>query len=105
MDVFGCGLEEVGETDVETAFAQADGGVEGGEAAEADVESGDRGAGAEFAVFLLEDGDEGGGCGDFFGAGLFGFWRVECGCGHLLEESGGRSWRRRGKDLQELTQG
>lgn len=38
MDGLGCGLEDVGETNVETSFAQADGGVEGGEAAEADVE-------------------------------------------------------------------
>ena len=34
------GFEEVGEADVEGALAQADGGVEGGEAAEADVEGG-----------------------------------------------------------------
>ena len=59
VDGVGCGLEEVGETDVQTAFAEADGGVEGGKAAEADVERGDGGAGAEFAVLLLEDGDEG----------------------------------------------
>jgi hypothetical protein len=38
VDVLGCGLEEVGEADVETAFAKTDGGVERGEAAEADVE-------------------------------------------------------------------
>jgi hypothetical protein len=30
-------LEQVGKTDVETALAEADGGVEGGETAEADV--------------------------------------------------------------------
>jgi hypothetical protein len=40
MDGVGCVLEEVGEADVEAAFAEADGGVEGGEAAEADVERG-----------------------------------------------------------------
>ena len=76
MDGLGCGLEDVGETDVEATFAQTDGGVEGGEAAEADVECGDGGAGAEFAVLVLEDGDEGGGCRDFFCAGLseFGGW-------------------------------
>jgi hypothetical protein len=45
---------------VQAAFAEANGGVEGGEAAEADVEWRDGGAGAEFAVLLLEDGDEGG---------------------------------------------
>ena len=38
VDGLGCVLEEIGEADVETAFAQADGGVEGGEAAETDVE-------------------------------------------------------------------
>jgi hypothetical protein len=94
MDGFGCGLEEVGETDVEAAFAEADGGVERGEAAKADVERGDGGAGAEFAVLVLEDGDERGGCGEFFCAGLFGFGRLE-GCFEgLVEESGrGRGGR------------
>ena len=44
----GCVFEEVGEADVETAFAEADGGVEEGETAEADVELRDGGrAGAE----------------------------------------------------------
>jgi hypothetical protein len=73
VDVVGCGLKEVGEADVEAAFAKADGGVEGGEAAEADVERRDGGAGAEFAVLLLEDGGEGVGGGGFYfrGAGLF----------------------------------
>ena len=56
VDGLGCVLEEVGEADVEAAFAQADGGVEGGEAAEADVEGRDRGAGAEIAVLELKDG-------------------------------------------------
>jgi hypothetical protein len=37
MDGVGGGFEKVGETDVEAAFAQADGGVKGGEATEADV--------------------------------------------------------------------
>ena len=108
MDGLGCVLEEVGEADVEAAFAEADGGVEGGEAAEADVERGDGGAGAEFAVLVLEDGDEGGGCGDFFGAWLFGFGRMERCCGGLAEEGGrrrGGGEERRRKELQELTQG
>jgi hypothetical protein len=70
MDCLGCGLEDVGETDVETAFAEADGGVEGGEAAEAYVKCGDGGAGAQFAVLVLEDGYEGGGCRDFLCAWL-----------------------------------
>ncbi len=46
VDGFECGLEEVGETDMQTAFAKADGGVERGEAAEANVESRDGSAGA-----------------------------------------------------------
>jgi len=100
----GCGLEEVGETDVEAAFAEADGGVEGGEAAEADIERGDGCSGAEFAVLVLEDGYEGGGCGDFSCAGLLGFGGMERCCLWLVE----KSWRGRGrrrKELQELTQG
>jgi hypothetical protein len=60
VDVVGGGLEEVGETDVKAAFAEADGGVERGKATEADVEWRDGSAGAEFAVLLLEDGNEGG---------------------------------------------
>src|SRR5260370_600128 len=81
MDGLGCGLEEVGEADVEAALAKADGGVERGEAAEADVERRDGGSGAEFAVLVLEDGDEGWECGRFFRAGLFGVWRLEGGFG------------------------
>jgi hypothetical protein len=104
MDGVRRGLEEVGEADVEAAFAEADGGVEGGEAAEADVERGDGGSGAEFTVLVLEDGDEGGGCGRFCGAGLSGFGWVERCCGRFVEERGrGRGGRR--KELQELTQG
>jgi hypothetical protein len=60
VDGVGGGLEQVGETDVEAAFAKADGGVEGGEAAEADVERRNRRAGAKVAVLMFEDGDEGG---------------------------------------------
>jgi hypothetical protein len=104
VNAIGCGLEEVGEADVEAAFAEADGGVERGEAAEADVECGDGGSGAEFAVLVFEDGDERGGCGDSFCVGLSGFgWMERC-CGGLVEEGGrGRGgWR---KELQELTQG
>jgi hypothetical protein len=73
VDGFGCGLEEIGEADVQAAFAEADGGVEGGEAAEANVERGDGGAGTEFAVLVLEYGDEGGGCVGFLSAGFSGF--------------------------------
>jgi hypothetical protein len=60
MDGVGGGLEQVGEADVEAAFAKADGGVEGGEAAEADVERRNRRTGTEVAVLMFEDGDEGG---------------------------------------------
>ena len=104
MDGLGGVLEKIGEADVEAAFAEADGGVEGGEAAEADVERGDGGARAEFAVLVLEDSDEGGGWGDFPGAWLSGFRWMKCYWGRLEEES----WRGRGrrrKELQELTQG
>jgi hypothetical protein len=109
MDGIGCVLEEIGETNVEAALAEANGGVEGSEAAEANVERGDRGARAEFAVLVLEDGDERGGCRDFFCAGLFGFGRMERCCGGFVKERGrGRGRRRqkrRRKELQELTQG
>jgi hypothetical protein len=112
MDGLGRGLEEVGETDVEAAFAEADGGVEGGEAAEADVERGDGGAGAKFAVLVLEDSNEGGGRGGFFcarllgsGIGLgIGYGVLQYGRGELVEESRGWCGLRR-KELQELTQG
>jgi hypothetical protein len=95
---------------VEAAFAEADGGVEGGEAAEADVEGRNGRAGAKFAVLVLEDGDEGGGRGGFFRAGLFCF-EIRAGgmdgcCVDLVEESGGWCWGwSRRKELQELTQG
>jgi hypothetical protein len=104
VDGLGCVLEEVREANVEMAFAEADGGVEGGDAAEADVERGDGGSGAEFAVLVLEDGDEGCGCGRFFCAGLSGFGGMEGCCGGLVEESWRWSGGRR-KELQELAQG
>ncbi len=109
MDGLGRVLEEVGEADVEAAFAEADGGVEGGEAAEADVERRDGRAGAEVAVLLFEDGDER--CGWWES-----FWRAVS----LLLELESEDWqlrrqgfpgrasgwsRRRRKELQELTQG
>jgi hypothetical protein len=72
MDGVGRGLKQVGETDVEAAFAKTDGGVERGEAAEADVERRDGRAGTEFAVLFLEDGDEGCGRGGFRCSGFFG---------------------------------
>ena len=102
VDGLGGGFEEVGEADVQAAFAEADGGVEGGEAAEADVEGGHRRAGAEFAVLVLEDGDEaGGGCGRLDGAGLFGG-----GADGVLGDGGrgDRQWSR-GEELHEQTHG
>jgi hypothetical protein len=103
----GSWFEDVGEADVEAAFAEADCGVERGEAAEADIECGDGGAGAEFAVLVLEDGDQGCGCGGFFCARLFGSGvggrRLERYCRWFVEQS----WRGRGgrrKELQELAQ-
>jgi hypothetical protein len=92
VDRFRCGLEQVGEANVETAFAQTDGGVERSEATEANVEWRNGSAGAQLAVLVLEDGDERGGCGDFFGARLSGFYRLEGGCGSLMEETGGWCW-------------
>jgi hypothetical protein len=88
-DVFRGRLEEVREANVEASFAKADGGVEGGEAAEADVEDGDGAAGAEFAVLVFEDRDEGGGRGEFFCARLFGSGWMEGWCVGLVEKSGG----------------
>jgi hypothetical protein len=99
VDGVGGGLEQVGEADVEAAFAKADGGVEGGEAAEANVERRNGCAGAEIAVLIFEDGDEGGRCGGFCGA-LFGEAGTKgwtCGgFGDLVKESGGESGRRLG---------
>ncbi len=79
VNALGRGLQQVGEADVQVAFAEADGGVERGEAAEADVERGDGSARAELAVLLLEDGYEGVGCGGLgssglWGSGLAGLW-------------------------------
>jgi hypothetical protein len=88
---------------VQPAFAQTDGGVERSEATEANVEWRNWGAGAQLAVLVLEDGDEGGGRGDFFGARLSGFYRLERSCGTFMEESSERRGRR-GKELQKLTQ-
>jgi hypothetical protein len=93
MDGFGGDFEEVGEADMKAAFAKADGGVEGGEAAEANVERGNGGAGAKFAVLVFEDGDEGGGCRDLFCAGFFGLGWMEGWRGVVMKES--RGWCRR----------
>ena len=81
---------------MEAAFTETDGGVERGEAAKPDVESGNGGAGAEFTVLVLEDRDQGGGGGDLFGVSLFGSGGLERCCGDLLEQGGGscRNWRR-----------
>jgi hypothetical protein len=92
---------------VQAAFAKADGGVEGGEAAKADVEWRDGSTGAEFAVLLFEDGDEGGGgcrlrlCGARFS--WAGFQRGRGGWGKFVggEERGSCG---RGEELQKLAQ-
>jgi hypothetical protein len=55
MDGVGCVLEQVGEADVETTFAQADGGVERGETTKADVEWRNGCAGTQMAVLIFED--------------------------------------------------
>jgi hypothetical protein len=101
---FGCRLEQVGESYVETAFAETDGGVERGEAAEANVERRDGGAGAKFAVLVFEDGDKGGGCGGFLCAGSSGLRGLERCCRIFVKESRGGCWGRR-KKLQELAYG
>jgi hypothetical protein len=103
VDGFRGRLEEVREANVEASFAKADGGVEGGEAAEADVERGDGGAGTEFAVLVFEDCDEGGGRGEFLCAGPFGSGWMESWRVGLVEKSGGCRGRRR-KELQKLAQ-
>jgi hypothetical protein len=87
----GCGFEQVGETDVEAAFAEADGGVERGEAAEADVERRNGGAGTEVAVLIFKDGEEGRRGGRFCNASSWGSGRTEWRCGKrgdFVEESG-----------------
>ena len=61
MDRFGGVLEEIAEADDEAGFAEADGGVEAGEAAEFDLEGRHGRARAEEAVFLVEDGVQCGG--------------------------------------------
>ena len=106
VDGVGGRLEQVGEADVQAAFAQADGGVERGEAAEADVEWRNGRTRSQVAVLLFEDGDERGRwsglCYAFFRGGRSTSSRRRR-CGELVEQS---RWRRgRGKELQELTQG
>ena len=59
VDGLGRGFEQVGEADVQVAFAETDGGVERGEATETNVEGRNGRAGTEVAVLLLEDGGEG----------------------------------------------
>jgi hypothetical protein len=107
VDGIGCGFEQVGETDVEAALAEADGGVEGGEAAEADVERRNGGAGTKVAVLIFKDSDEGRRGSTFGSASSWGSWRTEWRCGgcwDFVEESGWGRGRSRGKELQKLTQ-
>jgi hypothetical protein len=98
VDGVGGGLEQVGEADVKTAFAKADGGVEGGEAAEADVERRNRCAGTEVAVLIFEYSDEGGWCCLFFCALSWKGDSTRRYCvrfGDLVKESGWRLGRGR----------
>ena len=67
VDGFGCVLEDVGESDVEPAFAEADCCVEAGETVEADIEWRNRCAGPEVSVLLFKNGDE---CGGHYGLRL-----------------------------------
>jgi hypothetical protein len=60
-------FEDVGKADVEATFAQADGGIERGEAAEANVERRNGRAGSKVAVLLFKDGDE---CGEHYASRL-----------------------------------
>ena len=57
MDGFRGVLQKIGETDVEAAFPEANGGVERGEALEANIEGRNGRAGAEVAVLLFKYGD------------------------------------------------
>jgi len=72
MNGLGGVLQDVGEADVKATLAQADRGVQRGEAAEADVERRDRRARTEFAVLVFKDGYEASRCGIFFCARVFG---------------------------------
>jgi len=100
------GLEQVGEPDVQTAFPQADGGVEGSEVAEADVEVRDGRAWSQLAVFELEDVDEMVGGGKLWGTGSL--WLRQC-LGLFWNLYGkdcfGRRCGVRCEELQEQAQG
>ena len=61
VDSLGSVFEEVGEADVETAFAETDCGVERGEPMETDVERRNGCAGPEVSVLLFKYRDEWGG--------------------------------------------
>jgi hypothetical protein len=98
VDGVGRGFEQVGETDVEAALAEADGGVERGEAAEADVERRNGGARTEVAVLIFKDGYEGRRGGRFCSASSWGSGRTEWRwgeCRDFVEESGWGRGRRR----------
>ena len=78
VDGFGCVFEEVGEADVETAFAQADGGVEGGKAAETNVERGIGARGRSSRYCCSKTATRDVGAGNFFARGFLerGGWSV-----------------------------
>lgn len=62
-DGFGRALEKIGETGVDLAFADANGGVQRGESAEADMNGRHGSTRADGAVLELKDGDDVGGHG------------------------------------------
>jgi hypothetical protein len=64
VDGFGGVLEDVGESDVEPAFAEADCCVEAGETVKTNVQRRNRCAGPEVSVLLFKNGDE---CGGHYG--------------------------------------
>ena len=56
--ILGSAFKQVGEADVKLSFAQTDGGIERGKAAEAQVNGRHGRPGAQSPVLLLKDGDK-----------------------------------------------
>ena len=61
VDALGSGFQKIGEADVELAFAQANGCVERGKAAETDIERRNWSARAKVSILLFKDWNECGG--------------------------------------------
>jgi hypothetical protein len=51
-------LEQIGEADMKTAFAEPDRCIQRGESTEADIKRRDGSSWTKLAVFLLKDGDQ-----------------------------------------------